>query len=182
MIIESNGANEMKSMTIISGVIRAVALGAALVALGANANAQQSKPSAASIETAREIIAIKGAANMFDALIPGVIEQGKTMFETQNPALSKDLGEVAAKMRADLAPRLKEVTDEIATLYASRFTEKEIKDILAFYNSPVGKKMISEEPKALEASMSFAQDWAIKFSDEVLGKMRAEMKKKGHNL
>ena len=171
----------MKPMTTISGVIRAVAIGAVLFMFGAVAQAQQ-KPSPAAIETAKEIVAIKGAVTMFDALIPGVIEQGKTMFETQNPGLGKDLGEVAAKLRSDLAPRLKEVTDEIASLYAAHFTEKELKDILAFYKSPVGKKMIVEEPKALEQSMGFAQDWAIKFSDEVLAKMRAEMKKKGHDL
>jgi hypothetical protein len=41
--------------------------------------------------------------------------------------------------------------------------------------------MIAEEPKALDQSMSFAQDWSRKFSDEVLAKIRAEMKKRGHN-
>ena len=30
--------------------------------------------------------------------------------------------------------------------------------------------------------MSFAQTWANKLSDEVIAKMRAEMKKKGHDL
>ena len=30
--------------------------------------------------------------------------------------------------------------------------------------------------------MSDAQDWANKLSEEVVGKMRAEMKKKGHDL
>ena len=171
----------MSAVKMIPGLIRAVALGAALIACAGSAYAQQ-KPSAAAIETAKEIVAIKGAANMFDPLVAGVIEQGKTMFETQNPALGKDLNEVAAKLRSELQPRLKEVTDQIAVLYASRFTEKEVKDILAFYNSPVGQKMITEEPKALETSMAFAQDWAVKFSDEVLAKMRAEMKKKGHNI
>ena len=166
----------------LSSVLRAVALGLALALAGASVQAQQSKPSAEAIADAKEIIALKGAANIFDALIPGVIEQSKTMFETQNPALSKDLAEVAAKLRTDFAPRLKEVTEEIATLYASRFTDKELKDIVTFYRSPVGKKMVVEEPQALEKSMSFAQDWAIKFSDEVLARMRAEMKKKGHNI
>ena len=33
---------------------------------------------------------------------------------------------------------------EVAKLYAARFTEQELKDLLAFYNSPVGKKIVAE--------------------------------------
>jgi len=166
---------------VLASVARAVVLTGTLVAFGAGVQAQQ-KPTPAAIATAKEIMALKGAAVIFEALIPGVIEQGKNMFETQNPALSNDLREVAAKLRTELAPRLKEVTEEVAAAYASHFTEKEIKEILTFYQSPVGKKMISEEPKALEQSMTFAQNWANKFSEEVIAKIRAEMKKKGHNI
>ena len=70
----------------------------------------------------------------------------------------------------------------VARAYASHFTEAELKEILAFYKSPVGKKVIEQEVKALEQSMGAAQQWAAKLSDEVVTKIRAEMKKKGHNL
>ena len=36
--------------------------------------------------------------------------------------------------------------------YAEHFTEQELKDMLAFYKTPLGKKMIDEEPKAGEES------------------------------
>ena len=42
--------------------------------------------------------------------------------------------------------------------------------------------MLTEQPKVVEASMKFAQAWANKLSDEVIGKMRDELKKKGHAL
>jgi hypothetical protein len=42
--------------------------------------------------------------------------------------------------------------------------------------------LIAEEPKALDQSMTYAQDWARRLSDEVVVKMRAEMKKLGHDL
>ena len=50
-------------------------------------------------------------------------------------------------MRKDLQPRFGELTNEIARLYATHFTEQELKDILAFYTSPAGKKMLSEQPR-----------------------------------
>ena len=53
---------------------------------------------------------------------------------------------------------------------------------MAFYKTPVGRKMLAEEPRAIEQSLKAAQDWAVRFSDVVLERFRAEMKKKGYNL
>jgi len=158
--------------------------GAALLAavvFGGSALAQ-SQPSAEAVETARQIITLKGGENIFNTLIPGVIEQGRYMFEQQNPNLGNPLRDVATKLRNELAPRQAELNSEVAKVYASRFTEKEIKDLLAFYQSPLGRKLTAEEPKALDQSMTYAQDWARRLSDEVVTKMRAEMKKLGHDL
>jgi uncharacterized protein len=158
--------------------------GAALLAavlLGGSAVAQP-QPSAEAVDTARQIITLKGGEGIFNTLIPGVIEQSKYMFEQQNPNLGTPLREVATKLRNELASRQAELNNEVAKVYASRFTEKEIKDLLAFYQSPLGRKLITEEPKALDQSMTYAQDWARRLSDEVVVKMRAEMKKLGHDL
>ena len=57
-----------------------------------------------------------------------------------------------------------------------------MKDTLAFFKSPLGKKLLLEEPRFVEASLGRAQEWANKLSEEMLGKIRAEMKKKGHNI
>src|SRR6185312_832134 len=139
------------------------------------AHAQQ--PSAASIQVAKQLIAATGATAVFNPLIAGVVEQAKILFLQQNPALAKDLNEVAAKIRTDLQPRFSEISDEVAKLYAANFTEQELKDVLGFYQSSSGKKLLTTQPKVIESSMSFAGDWANKLSDEVVAKMRDEMKK-----
>jgi hypothetical protein len=72
--------------------------------------------------------------------------------------------------------------NDVAKLYASRFTEQELKDILAFYKSPLGRKLIVEEPAILDQSMKNAQVWAENLSQEVIAKMRTEMKKRGHDI
>ena len=53
---------------------------------------------------------------------------------------------------------------------------------MTFYQSPLGRKMIVEEPKALDESMANAGDWGDNFSEEVINKMREEMKKRGHDI
>src|SRR3954463_9702478 len=95
----------------LSRALRAALAGLALFALGGPLPAQE--PTAETTEMARQIIALKGGDNIFNALIPGVIEQGKSMFEQQNPMLGKDLRDVATKLRTEFAPRMVEVNAEI---------------------------------------------------------------------
>lgn len=142
----------------------------------------QQQPSAAAMATAKELVSVSGATAMFSPLVAGVVEQAKLLFLQQNPGLSKDLNEIVAKLRTDLNPRLDELNVEMARQYATRFTEPELKEILTFYTSPTGKKLLNEQPQIADLSLKFAQEWANKLSDEVVGKMREELKKRGHAL
>jgi hypothetical protein len=152
-----------------------------LAAASPVAQAQQ-QPSASSIQAAKQLIAVTGATTLFNPLITGVVEQAKLLYLQQNPALAKDLNEIAIQIRTDLQPRFSELTDEVARQYATRFTEQELKAILAFYQSPPGKKLLAGQQQVVEASMQFAQDWANKLSDLVIGRMRDELKRRGHQL
>jgi hypothetical protein len=157
-----------------------LALGLVLTLGIATADEQQPSPSA--IAAAKEVVTAKGAAALYSPLVSGVIERTKLILLQTNPMLGKDLNEVAAKLHADYAPRSAEILNEVAKVYASRFTEQELKDTLAFYKSPLGRKLITEEPAILDQSMKTAQTWADNLAQEVIGKMRAEMKKRGHDI
>jgi uncharacterized protein len=170
----------MRVVQFIKSTVRPAGVVIALVAFTVGATAQQ--PSAAAMQTAKEIVDVTGATALFNPLIAGVVEQAKNLFLQQNPGLGKDLNEITAKMRADLAPRFSELTDEVAKLYTAHFSDAELKQVLAFYKSPIGMKLIAEQPKVGEESLKFAQDWANKLSDQVTANMRDELKKRGHAL
>ena len=161
--------------------VRAGLVAFAVAAVLAPAQAQQ-PPSANAIALAKEIITVKGAASMYDPMVPGVIERAKQLLVQTNPMLSRDLNEVAAKLRTELAGRTADILTEVSRLYAARFTEQELKDALAFYKTPLGKKIMTEEPAILDRSVEFVEGWQNRFGEEVLVKLRAEMKKKGHDL
>jgi hypothetical protein len=149
---------------------------------GAAAPAAPRAVTPSAVATAKELLGAKGAINMFDPLIPGMVESTKNAFLPMNPGLYKDLNEVAAKLRTEFTPRRDEIVDEIARLYAQRFSEAEMKEVIAFYKSPVGKKFAAEEPVVIDQGLARAEAWSKKVSDEVLTRFRAEMKKKGHDL
>jgi len=166
-----------RPLALVAGI--AFTLCGALLTAGPAA-AQQPTPAAVSV--AKEIMEVKGSFAMFEPLVSGVIETAKNVLLQTSPNLQKDLNETAATLRTQLAPRFNELKDEIARLYAARFTEAELKETLVFFKSPIGKKLLLEEPRFVEASLGRAQEWANRLNDEVLVKIRAEMKKKGHNL
>ena len=151
---------------------------AALACLLGMAHAQAQAPSASAIATARELVQTKGGNAMFDPVIVSVVEQTKGALLQTNPQLSKDLNDVAAQLRGEFAARRDELITQAAKLYAERFSEQELKDMLAFYTSPLGKKMSTVEPQHVLELLQ----WGQRVSEEVMNRFRAEMKKKGHNL
>jgi uncharacterized protein len=164
----------------VARAVRALLIAFAFAALAMPAQAQQ--PSASAIALAKQIIALKGSAHMFDSVVPNLVDKTKTMMLQTNPNLSKDFNEVATKLRTELAPRGSELLDLMAKLYAAAFTEQELKDIATFYKSPVGQKISTAEPRILEEAFNQVDVWNDKFAEEIISKMRAEMKKRGHNI
>jgi hypothetical protein len=152
----------------------------AFVACASPAVAQQ--PTAGAMATAKELMQVKGATNMFDPLVPGIIESAKNAFLPTHPGLFRELNEVAAILRTQFASRRNEILDEIARLYAQRFSEAEMKEVIAFYKSPVGRKFVADEPEVIDQGLARTQAWSNKLSDDVLNRFRSEMKKKGHDL
>jgi hypothetical protein len=152
------------------------------VVAAAHAQAPAPAPTAGAVAAARELIVVKGGAAMFEPVIPGVIETAKNSLVPNNPNLTRELNDVAAQLRKDYEGKKAELVYEVALIYAAHFTEQELKDLVAFYKSPLGQKMLKEEPLALDQSMKKATDWSQNFSEAVLGRIRSEMTKKGHPL
>ena len=64
---------------------------------------------------------------LFEPLVPGVVEQAKNVFLQTNPNLSKDLNEVAANLRKQLALRLGNLKTEAAKVKAAEVADKRAK-------------------------------------------------------
>jgi hypothetical protein len=59
----------------------------------------------------------------------------------------------------------------IAKIYMDEFTHDEVKDILAFYATPIGKKMADKSGVMSQKGMSAGQEWGLKLV-EILGKYK----------
>ena len=159
-----------------------IALAVALLMGASHAPAHSQQPTPGAIAAAKEYVVIKGAMTMFSPIIPGVIENAKNIFLQQNPNLGQDLNAVAADLRKRYEFKRGDLQNEIAKVYAAQFTEQELKQAIEFYKTPLGKKLLTAEPIAIEQTLQAAQNFGDTFSREAMEAIRAEMRKKGHTL
>ena len=177
----------------LSGILSATGLALGLALIGAPAGAQQKQApppqaaplkqgSPAAIAAAKEILAMKNASAMYTAAVPNIVQRTKDALLQANLNYQKDLDEVAVIVAQKLAGREKEIGDGMANIYANEFSEQELKDLVTFYKSPLGQKLLSTEPRAIQLSISYMNQWAQNFSEVVNGEFRAEMRKRGKQI
>ena len=136
----------------------------------------------AAIAAAKEILTMKNANAMYANAVPNLVEQTKNTLMQSNLNYQKDLNEVALIVAKNLAGREKEIGEGMAKIYANEFTEQELKDLVTFYKSPLGQKLLATEPRAIQFSMAYMNQWAQVFAEVVNGQFRAEMKKRGKEI
>src|SRR4030088_3713752 len=174
----------MKSL---SRILSAAGLALGLALAGVPAGAQQQPPplkqaSPAAIAAAKEILTMKNASAMYANAVPNIVQQTKDSLLGSNLNYQKDLNEVAVIVAQKLAGREKEIGEGMGKVYASGFSEQELKELVTFYKSPLGQKLLSTEPRAIQFSMSYMNQWAQSVAETVNGQFRAEMRKRGKEI
>ena len=162
-----------------------LALGLVLIAASSPAPAQpqdQPAPSPSAVQAARDYLAVKNARALYADAVVGVVERTKTALMQTNINYQKDLNEVAVIIAKNLAGRENQIGEGMAQIYARVFTEQELKDLTAFYKTPLGQRLLTAEPRAFQGSAAFMKDWASEFSSVVNEQFRAEMHKRGKDI
>jgi uncharacterized protein len=163
-------------------VITALAALVTIRFVGPAAAQAQAQPSPNAILLAKQIVQLKGVNNVMDPIARGVVEKVKSMVMQTNFMFQKDINEVTVQLHKEFDGRSAELVDRTAQLYATRFSEPELKQMLTFYQSPLGQKMLVEEPKIMDDSLQEVNGWADNLSVDILARMREEMKKRGHDI
>lgn len=94
-----------------------------------------------------EFIKLTGATSAFDS----AIEQIGTMVSTENKeAYTKEANNTLVGLY-----------DKLADLYMAEFTQDEIKELVTFYNSDLGKKLAEKQLGLTQKAMMFGQSWGM---------------------
>lgn len=146
----------------------AVLLGLAVPAIAQTTDGaaqQQAQQPAAEIgeshlAAARRAIDAINATDDFDNILPNAATQVKSMLIPNNPDLEEEISTMVDERALGLAPRRAALEAEVARVYAQLFTEQELNDIAAFYESEAGQKLLSRGPAATREMMAAVEVWS----------------------
>lgn len=92
-------------------------------------------------------------------------------YKQNNPNISSEYWDNASK-HVDYD----ELVHKLIPVYSKHFTEQEIVDLLNFYNTSTGKKMIEKMPAILEESMEIGRKWGIELTQKIEEKISVSTK------
>ena len=67
---------------------------------------------------------------------------------------------------------LKDLTELLTPVYQKHFTQAELKELIKFYESPIGKKLAEKTPFIMQESMEVGQKWGTKIGQDFVEKMK----------
>lgn len=71
------------------------------------------------------------------------------------------------------------LVDQVIPVYHRYFTHDEIRELLAFYQTPVGKKSIKVLPQVVNESMVAGRRWGETLGPEIETRVRAALEREG---
>jgi hypothetical protein len=156
-------------------VVRLVLTAAAVV--GALAPTPLSAQSPASPDTAkvRLIRQLIATAHLTDQAFQ-VIEQALPAQRAANPGVPAMFWD---RFLEQARARRGELEDGYVALYDRNFTAAELRGLLAFYESPIGKRFLEVQPVLTREGMAMGQEWGTRIGADVGRTMAAEGVKPG---
>ncbi len=152
-------------------------------AAGAAGAAGQGAPASASqIALGRRLVIASGMSRSFTIIIPQFMDQIATGLAQTRPELIRDLNTVLSDLKPEFDKQADEMIDTAAQIYAKRLSEQDLKAAVGFFESAAGKQYVETQPAFLGDVVAAMQAWQGKISTNMMTRVRTEMKQKGHDL
>ncbi|MFD0939621.1 DUF2059 domain-containing protein [Pedobacter boryungensis] len=114
----------------------------------------------------KKMMVVSGAENTYKV----VIDQMVTAFKTQKSNAPEEFWtEMGTEM---VKTSMTDLVDMLAPVYEKHLTLADINELIAFYQSPIGKKFAKETPFITQESMQVGQQWGMKLGQKIVDKLK----------
>ena len=145
---------------------RTILTGLVLCLLTATAPAWAQEPTGPSSKERdiRRLLVLMGSAELGKQ----VVDQMFGQFRTSLPDVPAEFWD---GMAAELNPQ--GFVELGVPIYDKHFTHDEIRELIAFYQTPIGRKLTSELPAITQESMEAGQKWGEEVAQKVVARLQA---------
>lgn len=158
----------------------AAAAAVSVLVLAGPMRAQSLPPDAAA--AAKELIEASRAADQFKTILPLISQQLKPAIVQGRPEVERDYDRIMPLMTEIASRQVARMSDDMAAIYARNFSIEEMRQITAFYRSPIGQKFLERFPAIAQQSVAVGQKFGESLVQEMQKVMTDELRKRGHKL
>jgi len=123
--------------------------------------------------------ALANMNRVIDLLVPQVIGSLRKTNEKIPNAAWDEFAVICVEEMKRALPQLEE---PIIAIYDANFSDDEIKQLVAFYQSPVGRKIVIQQPQLTQQSLTLGQSWGEQAAARAVERIRAAARQKGYEL
>jgi hypothetical protein len=157
-------------------VIIAAVAALALLAVNPAARAQTvpqatPMPSPEAVAAAYELMTVMKPEDRFKAVVLSVMQNLKPAVVQGRPEVEKRYDAMMPVFLESAQKRFNELSDAIASIYASNFTAEELREIIAFYHTPTGQKLLARQAVIAQQSMTAGQELGRAVMKDVMQQM-----------
>jgi hypothetical protein len=151
----------------------------ALIVLSAPVRAAEPSPSPAAIDAANKLIVDLGLKQSLDVVVPALFGEFEKNVLATRPELKDPLHQALVGLVPEFNKGEPAVLAQVAQVMATKLSEADLKEVLAFYESPTGKRYVASEPAFINELQSAGTAWRQKLANDLLVRVREELKNKG---
>lgn len=70
-----------------------------------------------------------------------------------------------------LTVSIDDLTKKMVPIYSKYFSKSELKTLIAFYKTPIGKKLAESSPMIVQESMVVGQEWGKELGEKIVAKI-----------
>ena len=150
--------------------------------LAANIAAAQDAPQPVDRRAlAKELVEVIGITKVVRQRMADAIPKIVAAVKLANPTISEDvLGELRRIGEQEMSAALPELGDAAAAIYQGAYDDDELRQLLAFYRSPIGRKAAEKMPEIERQATAFGQVWGRRIGERIGNRIKALVLKKGY--
>lgn len=145
-----------------------------------SAHAQQ-EISPEHLAKAREYVDMTDSGQLYERTLVEMGLRVMRLMIQEDPSLSDPLINALQTVYDGYLANRDPLYNQFARVYAIRFSIEELEEIVDFYNTPVGQKLLRQNPSINEDLQTVLGIWSSNTSNEFLSRVRAELRNQGYN-
>jgi hypothetical protein len=130
-----------------------------------------------------QLLQMTGALGVGQQMSTAVVGQMMQVLRKARPDIPERVLKVLPEeVNAVIEENLGNLKEVVIPLYHKYFTGEEIKEMIRFYSTPLGKKTIEVMPVLVNESFQAGQQWGQQLGPVIQTRVQARLKKEGYDL